>query len=145
DVVVTDGKGRRVPGLKKEDFRVFEDGIPQPLTNFYVVSGGKALLSDGKEVSLTSEAPEPAEIPPTLKAKYVIYVDNLNIHPLHRTRVFQSIYPFLEKAIGPNAEGMVVAFNHFLKVKQKFTSEKGLLVGALEQVARESGAGTTLI
>ena len=147
DVVVTDSKGKRVPGLKKEDFHVFEDSVPQPLTNFYSVSGGKALLSDGTEVSLTEGATPAveAEIPPTLKAKYIIYVDNLNIHPLHRTRVFQSIYPFIEKAIGPNAEGMVVSFNHFLHVKQKFTSEKGLLVNALEEVARESGAGTTLI
>lgn len=147
EVVVTDGKGKRVAGLKQGDFQVFEDSVPQPLTNFYAVSGGRTLLTDGTEVSLTSEpaAAKEAEVPPTLKAKYVIYVDNLNIHPLHRTRVFQSIYPFLEKAIGPNAEGMVVSFNHFLHVKQKFTAEKGLLVNALEQVARESGAGTTLV
>jgi len=147
DVVVTDGKGKRVAGLSKDDFRVFEDGIPQALTNFYAVSGGKALLSDGKEISLMSEAPPSAayEIPSALKAKYVIYVDNLNIHPLHRTRVFQSLNPFLEKAIGPNAEGMVVSFNHFLRVKQKFTSEKGLLMNALDNIAHESAAGTTLV
>jgi VWFA-related protein len=146
EVIVTDSKGKRVPGLKKEDFQVFEDSVPQPLSNFYAVSGGKTLLSDGTEVSLT-EASTPAaeaEVPATLKAKYVLYIDNLNIHPLHRTRVFQSIYPFLDKAIGPNAEGMVVSFNHFLRVKQKFTSEKGLLENALDQVARESGAGTTI-
>lgn len=147
DVIVTDSKGKRVPGLKKEDFQVFEDGIPQPLTNFYAVSGGRAILADGKEVSLETEAPAPAaaEIPPALKAKYVIYVDNLNIHPLHRTRVFESIYKFIDKTIGPNAEGMVVTFNHFLKVRQPFTSEKGLLVGALEDVAREAGGAQTLV
>ncbi|HWC65927.1 MAG TPA: hypothetical protein VG777_07585, partial [Thermoanaerobaculia bacterium] len=119
DVVVTDSKGRRVPGLKKEDFRVFEDGIPQPITNFYAVSGGRAILADGTPISLT-EAPAPqapaAEIPSALKAKYVIYVDNLNIHPLHRTRVFRSVYDFIDKAIGPNAEGMVVTFNRSLKI-----------------------------
>lgn len=146
DVVVTDGKGNRVPSLKKEDFQVFEDGIPQPLTNFYAVSGGRAALSDGTEVSLTAEAaPSPApEIPSSLKAKYIIYIDNLNIHPLHRTRVFQSIIPFLEKAIGPNAEGMVVTFNRTLKVRQGFTSEKGMLIGALENVMGESGGAQTI-
>lgn len=147
EVVVTDSKGKRVPGLRKEDFQVFEDGIPQPITNFYALTGGHAILADGSEISLQSPAgpAAAAEIPSTLKAKYIIYVDNLNIHPLHRTRVFRSVYDFIDKAIGPNAEGMVVTFNRSIKVRQKFTSEKGLLVGALEQVAGESGGGATLV
>jgi len=147
EVVVTDSKGKRVPGLKKEDFRVFEDGIPQALTNFYAVNAGRAILADGSAVSLTeAEKPSaPVEVPAALKAKYIIYVDNLNIHPLHRTRVFRSIYDFIDKAIGPNAEGMVVTFNRSLKVRQRFTSEKGLLVGALEKVAGESGGAQTSV
>ncbi|HKB71267.1 MAG TPA: VWA domain-containing protein [Thermoanaerobaculia bacterium] len=147
EVVVTNSKGNRVPGLKKEDFQVFEDGIPQPITNFYAVTGGRTILADGSEISLSSP-PAPAaaaEIPAALKAKYVVYVDNLNIHPLHRTRVFRSVYDFLDKAIGPNAEGMVMTFNRSLKVRQKFTSEKGLLVGALEKVAGEAGGGQTIV
>jgi len=146
EVVVTDSKGKRVPDLRREDFQVFEDGIPQPLTNFYAVTGGRAALSDGTEISLTPSSPAPAaaEVPSTLKAKYVIYIDNLNIHPLHRTRVFQSIFPFIEKAIGPNAEGMVVTFNRSLKVRQGFTSEKGMIIGALEKVMGESGGAQTI-
>jgi VWFA-related protein len=31
---VTDGDGRFVPGLRKEDFRVFDDGKPQEITHF---------------------------------------------------------------------------------------------------------------
>src|SRR5712692_10026638 len=34
DVVVTDGKGNRVTGLKKEDFIVVEDNLEQVVTNF---------------------------------------------------------------------------------------------------------------
>lgn len=33
-VVVTDGDGRFVQGLRREDFRIFEDGAAQPLTHF---------------------------------------------------------------------------------------------------------------
>jgi VWFA-related protein len=149
EVVVTDSKGNRKPGLKKGDFQVFEDGIPQALTNFYAVSGGRTTLSDGTEVSLSdgTQTSEKAadEIPANLKAKYVIYVDNLNIEPLHRTRVFKSIFPFLDKAIGPNSEGMVVTFNRSLKVRQKFTSDKGILIGALESIMSTSGGGTTMV
>ncbi len=41
EVVVTDSKGKRVPGLTKEDFQVLQDGVPQTITNFYAVTGGK--------------------------------------------------------------------------------------------------------
>ena len=34
DVVVTDNNGNFIPGLKKENFRVLEDGAPQTITNF---------------------------------------------------------------------------------------------------------------
>jgi len=34
DVVVTDNNGTYLPGLKKENFRVFEDNVPQTITGF---------------------------------------------------------------------------------------------------------------
>ena len=34
DVSVTDGKGKPVSGLTKDDFEVIEDGQPQTVTNF---------------------------------------------------------------------------------------------------------------
>lgn len=146
EVVVTDSKGRRVPGMTKEDFQVFEDGVPQPITNFYAVSEGRTVLPDGKAVSLTAEEEKAVEeVPSNLKAKYVIYVDNLNIDPLHRNRIFRTVKDFVEKRIGPNAEGMVVTFNRSLKIRQKFTSDKGVLVGALEEIESQSGGGATIV
>src|SRR2546422_1337623 len=34
DVLVMTKEGQFVPGLKKENFRVYEDGVPQPISNF---------------------------------------------------------------------------------------------------------------
>lgn len=34
DVVITDNNGNFIPGLKKENFRILEDGVPQTITNF---------------------------------------------------------------------------------------------------------------
>jgi VWFA-related protein len=34
DVVVTDNRGNYISGLKKENFRILEDGVPQTVTNF---------------------------------------------------------------------------------------------------------------
>ena len=57
EVIVTDSKGNRVPGLTREDFEVRQDGVPQPITNFYAVSGGKVLLEDGKSVWASTTRP----------------------------------------------------------------------------------------
>jgi VWFA-related protein len=143
EVIVTDSKGNRVPGLTKDDFEVFQDGVPQTISNFYAVTGGKVLLEDGKTIPLDS--PEAAtEIPSQLKARYVVYIDNLNIQPQNRNRMFKRLKEFLSTSVGPQAEAMVVTYNRSLKVKRRFTSEKGDVLAAVEQTEMETGGGTTL-
>jgi VWFA-related protein len=142
DVVVTDSKGHRIPDLTADDFEVKQDGINQKITNFYAVSGGKILLEDGKSIAL--DTPEAAaEVPQELKAHYVFYIDNLNIQPNNRNRMFRRLKEFIPQAIGPNAEGMVVTYNRSLKVRRTFTSDANDLVGAIENIELDTGGGTT--
>jgi VWFA-related protein len=143
DVIVTDSKGNRVPGLTREDFEVFQDGVPQTITNFYAVSGGKLLLEDGKTVPLDSPAVQ-EEVPRELKTRYIVYIDNLNIQPQNRNRMFKRLKEFIDANVGPHAEAMVVTYNRSLKVKRRFTSEKGDVLNAIEQSELETGGGTTL-
>jgi VWFA-related protein len=143
DVIVTDSKGNRVPGLTREDFEVFQDGVPQTITNFYAVAGGKLLLEDGKTVPLDSPAVQ-EEVPRELKTRYIVYIDNLNIQPQNRNRMFKRLKEFIEANVGPHAEAMVVTYNRSLKVKRRFTSEKGDVLNAIEQSELETGGGTTL-
>ncbi len=142
DVVVTDSKGNRVSGLTKDDFEVLQDSIPQVITNFYSVTGGKVLLEDGKTVPLDSPAAA-AELPGQLKTRYIVYIDNLNIQPQNRNRMFKRLKEFLSTTVGAQAEAMVVTYNRSLKVKRKFTSEKGDVLSAVEQTEMETGGGTT--
>jgi VWFA-related protein len=142
DVFVTDSKGQRVAGLTAADFEVKQDGIPQTITNFYAVTGGKVLLEDGKTVALdTTESVD--EVPQVVKAHYVFYVDNLNIQPQNRNRMFKRLKEFIPQAIGPNAEGMVVTYNRSLKVRKGFTSEPGELLAAIDDIELDTGGGTT--
>lgn len=143
EVVVTDSRGNRISGLTRADFEVIQDGVPQTISNFYAVSGGKVFLEDGKVLALESKDAQ-AELPREVKARYVLYIDNLNIQPINRNRMFRRLKEFVGQTIGPNAEAMVVTFNRSLKVRQKFTSEAGQVVNALEQIELETGGGTTI-
>ena len=143
EVVVTDSRRNRISGLTREDFEVRQDGVPQPITNFYAVSGGKVLFEDGKTASLEEPA-SATEVPRELKARYLVYIDNLNIQPQNRNRMFKRLKEFLRETVGPHAEAMVVTYNRSLKVKRKFTSDANDIVGAIEQIEMETGGGTTL-
>jgi VWFA-related protein len=143
DVVVTDSKGNRVTGLTRDEFEVFQDNVPQTITNFYAVSGGKLLLEDGKQIPIDSPAAA-EEIPQQLKTRYVVYIDNLNIQPQNRNRMFKRLKEFISQNVGPQAEAMVVTYNRSLKVKRRFTSEKGDVLAAIEQTEMETGGGTPL-
>src|SRR5437660_6430940 len=121
-----------------------QDGVPQTVTNFYAVDGTKATLEDGKTILLDSKEVK-EEAPPEVQVRYILYVDNLNIQPQNRNRMFKSLKEFIGQTVGPRAEAEVIAHNRSLKIKQKFTSESGLIVGALEDIERETGGGANLV
>jgi VWFA-related protein len=85
-----------------------------------------------------------AEVPRELKSRYVVYIDNLNIQPQNRNRMFKRLKEFISTSVGPQAEAMVVTYNRSLKVKRRFTSEKGDVLNAIEETELETGGGTPL-
>ena len=143
EVFVTDSKGQRVAGLTTADFEVQQDGVPQKITNFYAVAGGKVLLEDGTSIPLGATDKDAAvEVPREVTAHYVFYVDNLNIQPQNRNRMFKRLKEFIPQVIGPNAEGMVVTFNRSVKIRKGFTNDPKELLGALEDIELDTGGGT---
>src|SRR5262249_5261780 len=141
EVVVTDSQGHRVTGLAKEDFEVRQDNLIQPITNFYAVDGQKVTFSDGKTLVMNSEEAE-KEAPHELRAHYLIYIDNLNIQPQNRNRMFKRLKEWAQQNVGPRAEAAVITYNRSLKTRQKFTSDGGGLVGVIEDIERETGGRT---
>lgn len=144
DVVVTDAKGNRVTGLKKEDFVVVEDGIELPVTNFYAVEQGKFLLpqEEGAPAPATPEpAPAPVPLPPP-KTRIILFIDNLHITPFDRNRVLRNVEAFVRESVKGDVEAMIVTFNRTLKVRRKFTNDGRDLADILKQIEEESALGT---
>jgi VWFA-related protein len=110
---VTDDEGRFVPGLRQDDFVVYEDGKPQTITHFSAervpVSLGIALDTSG---SMEGEKFEHAE-------------DALN--------------RFLYDLLDPQDELFLYRFSSIAVLEQGWTSDRGLLSAALKRIEPKGG------
>ena len=147
DVVVTDGKGNRVTGLKKEDFVVVEDHLEQLITNFSPVEQGRFVLPVEETPAAPVPAPAPAPAAPekVLKTRIIIFVDNLHLAPFDRNRVLRNVEVFVRENVKDNVEGMIVAWNRSLKIRRKFTNDGRDLSDVLKQLEDESAFGQQTI
>ena len=113
DVVVTDRKGRPIPGLQREDFQVFEDGREVEITNFfsYEQSAAAPRQEEDPEPGAAREVPQARE-PFTL----AIYIDERNTMPDDRERVLMDLERFLRDSRFNNAELVVASYRNRLQI-----------------------------
>jgi len=143
-VVVTDKKGKRITGLKPENFEINEDGLLQKLTNFYEVKGMDVYASVPEEEKkkpsvLLQPIPEKSA---QLRNKIIIYFDNWHLHPMNRNWSIKRLESFIHNNFSTednDNQGMVVCLGQKLEVIQEFTSNKWQLVQAIEQVRKRTG------
>ena len=150
DVVVTDGKGNRITGLKKEDFIVIEDNLEQVVTNFSPIEQGKMLLPAEEAPAAAAPAqPGAAPAPPPVasapKTRIVLFIDNLHLSPFSRNRVLRNVETFVRDSVKDNIEGMIVVWNRSLKIRRKFTNDGRDLSDVLKQIEEESALGQQII
>jgi VWFA-related protein len=151
DVYVTDKSGKRVTGLTKDDFEIYEDGRPVAITNFYAVEGGRpvAPAPEPAEAAPAAEAPQPAPpapgvqpeklpVPEDQRLRLVIYIDNFNLRPFNRNRVMREIRAFLGSKVGKDDQVMLATFDRELHVRRTFTSDSGLIASALLELEKVS-------
>lgn len=150
EVFVTDKKGDPVTGLSRDDFEIYEDGKPVAITNFYAVEGGESKT----QASVASQAPVPSPKPtvaPGIEEKapgptdqrlhLVIYIDNFNIRPFNRNRVFRHLRSFLDQQLDSEDRVMLVSYDRSLNVRRLFTSDPQLIARALSELETLSGHG----
>src|SRR2546428_1190720 len=145
DVVVTDKKGNPVAGLTKDDFNLYENGVPKNISNFYEVEGKKAV-----NVAITPvpgqkiEAPPATvreEIPENMRRRIIFYIDNLSLAPFNRNRVFKEMKEFAKNVLRPGDEAMIATFNRSMKTRLTFTRDIGAIQTTLDTIAGESAMG----
>jgi VWFA-related protein len=147
DVTVSDKKGP-VLGLKPQDFEVYQDGKPQPITNFALyTSSALAVPTPAPTAAPQAPAvptPTPAP-PPKREPRFVaLYVDNENLQPMNRNRVISKVIEWVVGHLEPPDQAMVVSYQRSLKVLQPFTPNADEVTAALRVVKRYSGGGTDI-
>ena len=145
DVYVTDRSGQPVPGLRREDFEVFEDGKPVEIVNFSEIGelsppAVKAELPPSSEDPAAPAPPEPvaAARPPLYLA---VYIDNANLRPASRNRVLSQLQEFLSAQVGPEDRLMLVTNDLGLHVRRPFSAGTAGLEAELKKVSRLAAPG----
>ena len=128
DVVVTDNKGEPVPGLKKEDFEVFEDGKTQTVSGFEEHKGAPP-----KQIKLPPMPPGVYTNFPIVQAADsvdIILLDALNTPSSDQSYVHAQMLKYLQ-TIPPHTRTAIFMLASRLYMLQGITTDSSQLLAAL--------------
>jgi VWFA-related protein len=100
DVVVQDARGQFVFGLDADDLQIFENGKPQTIQQFYLVS------HDGKAGALPESGIAPQEAQRARRV-FVLFFDEGSLSPESLMRVQNGAEAFISTQMGPGDLGGV--------------------------------------
>ncbi len=130
DVKVVDAHGVPVPDLRREDFRILEDGKGQGITNFLAVIGGQVTASpDGTVVG----QPAPRQV--------VVFFDLFQLIESDKRPVLDSLRDQISVGLPPAETMAIVSFDGTLRVHVPPTSSREKLMEALKAVERLPATG----
>ena len=147
---VRDKSGNPVEGLKKEDFRLLEDGKPQNIAVFEfqkledpaaAPAAKPALLASVAKPAPKAGAPKaPAAITPSKSGELryrdrrliVFLFDMSSMPPQDQTRAQKAALKFLQEQMTPSDVVAILTFTSDLKVLQDFTDDRDRLTEVIK-------------
>lgn len=126
DVSVTDGKGKPLSGLTKDDFEVFEDGQAQTVTNFSMTE---------RKVRSGESAAAPQQ---PSRRKIIVLVDNNYIDARERSLTLDTLDRFVNDRFDADSEWALATIGQSFDILQPLTSDRAAIHAAVAK-ARRSG------
>ncbi|HWQ00189.1 MAG TPA: VWA domain-containing protein [Vicinamibacterales bacterium] len=136
DVVVRDGRGRPVTDLTAEEFELFEDGVPQRIASFQLVSRGIG-FSIVPAAPVSSTPPAPTVPDPTAGAGTLALVFD-RLSPEARRIATRAALSHLEGSRLPGDRLGVFSIDLSLRTLQGYTADVGAVRAALQRVAAQA-------
>lgn len=137
DVRVADNKGVPVRDLKKEDFKLLEDGVQQAVETFAAIDvKPETATTVLAATSLSAPAPDVATNAgaSTLEGRlYVLMLDDRQIAPTRTQSTIRIAKQFIERNLGPKDMAAIVTSSGRRDVSQSFTSNKQALASAVDK------------
>src|SRR5712692_6301107 len=133
DALVTDRSGNFIRDLKKEDFQVIEDGRPQAITTFSLVDIPVERLQRPLGAELPIEPDVKTNERPFDGRVYVMIIDDYHTGFGRTERVKRAAKQFIQRNLGSNDLMAVVHTAGAADAGQEFTSNKRLLLAAVDK------------
>jgi hypothetical protein len=131
DVTVS-SHGQPVRNLTRDDFRVFEDDVEQPLTNFYPVEGSTRMKVKTLSDSEGSGLPVPD---PRFRRKVLVVIDNLHTTTVNRNRALEKLEGFInDRFTGGDYDWSIAVAGQRLLVVLPLTSDKKAIHDTLAMI-----------
>jgi len=144
DASVFDRNGRFVRDLRKEDFQVLEDGVPQEITTFALVD----IPIERADQPLFSRNPIPLDVAsnerPFDGRLYVLVLDDLHAATFRTAQVRRAAKQFVERHMAANDMAAVLHTSGRSDAAQEFTSDKRLLMASIDKFMGRKLRSTTL-
>jgi len=130
DVIVTDKHNRHVTDLRAEDFLIFEDGEPQELGTFQVISG-RSEPARATQTAIRSDKGMPAESAEQPRL-IILLLDYATVEYLNQGYVREAAVRYIKEHMVPGDLIAVFQVGMSLKFLQQFTDNKEQIVKALQ-------------
>jgi VWFA-related protein len=143
DVTVT-SHGAPARGLTRDDFQIFEDGVPRPITNFYSVeppSPGARNVQTAPATAAPTVIADPAD--ERFRRKVLVIVDNRHVTMHNRDRALAALERFVDdRFTGGTYDWSIALVSDKAHVMLPLTSDKEKLhetVAAIRRIAANPG------
>ena len=138
DVTVTDRRGQPVPNLTRNDFELFEDGKPQPISNFYAVENAQA---KGEPRSV-GEMAAPAPPPERFRRKVLVLIDNLNATMHGRNEALAKLETFIKDHFDDGGyDWSIATVDNRVHLVLPMTSDKTVLHNVVAEIRHSPTRG----
>ena len=145
DVYVADKRGKRISGLKREDFELSEDGKPVTISNFYAVDGepNPANPAEPAAAPTADTAANPDNLaPPTEQRLYLtLFIDERSLTGTARNRLIPALKSFVAGRLRPGDRLLLADYNGTVRL-QGPTADPAIIGAALDALAKTSAHGT---
>ena len=143
DAVVADKRGAFARGLGKDDFVLFEEGVPQSISTFEFVdiqmpgAVSRPLAPDATPEKAAPQAPR--------SRLYFIVFDDYHLAPEHSSRARKLASDFVAKYLGPNDRAAVLFTSARRGASQEITGDRAALNAAIGRLVghKVASAGAT--